>query len=804
MNYHLHRQGQNEGPFPLEELQRRRDAGALTGTELVWCEGMATWQTLNAVLDPSSSHSPITAQRRSRRTWIWALGATAVLVLVGMAAVVWVAIELRARVNEAVLEASQDAGRTFAAKPVVWSTNSLTQRDVQKRAHAFRTRQWLDGYRQQADRSQPCDAAALRLIETWIDSNFGGPRATNFGVLQTMANQLADDPACRDPLILTVTAVNVRYGPEQIRRLERALAAFDGSKHKAYPKWYAQVTLAGYLTGQRERVTALDEAALDSFRQALADGSLRAEDQSEAADILLADWGTGFYNRNRDAVGAIVAGAGKSFQWLALLLEGEREIQKAWRSRGNDWADKVTAQGWEGFSEHLAVARKCLTEAWELKPDLPHAATRMITVAMGDSTGEEMREWFDRATAAQLDYPKAWSNMRWGLRPRWYGSTEAMLAFGIEALNTGRFDTDVPRQFFSIVLNVEAETRRAPGERLFGRDDIWPHLQRMYEGYVADPSQAALRDGWRSTFVAVAHLAGHDNVAREQLEALNWQPWSRNLEDWHADLSLLPLEVAAHTSAWSNEVSRAEAHSRNWEVAEALQIYEKLAAATGADARTRDFIRHRLATLSLEAQLAQGDWVDFLPGSDEDPAWVFTCGKTRRLPEGAVESQAGQDGHLLFSHARVGCGFEVQGEFEVVRSSTREFQAGLVIGLPELNSAEWYAFRLRRNETEGDRLTLSRGWTTQQIARPTALRDGMNTFYFRHQHEKVTASVNGQELLTDATRPRAISLPHPEYRLGLGAFNDMNDTVIRYRNLQVRRVKVAPETRGSQAEQTDR
>src|SRR5947209_4319123 len=50
MNYHLNQQGQTVGVFPLEELDRRRKAGELTGTELVWCEGMTEWRPLDAVL----------------------------------------------------------------------------------------------------------------------------------------------------------------------------------------------------------------------------------------------------------------------------------------------------------------------------------------------------------------------------------------------------------------------------------------------------------------------------------------------------------------------------------------------------------------------------------------------------------------------------------------------------------------------------------------------------------------------------------------------------------------------------------
>src|ERR1700734_3505413 len=50
MNYHLRRQGEDLGVFPLEELRRRRQAGELTGLEYVQGEGMEDWQPLDLVL----------------------------------------------------------------------------------------------------------------------------------------------------------------------------------------------------------------------------------------------------------------------------------------------------------------------------------------------------------------------------------------------------------------------------------------------------------------------------------------------------------------------------------------------------------------------------------------------------------------------------------------------------------------------------------------------------------------------------------------------------------------------------------
>src|SRR5262249_45071235 len=152
--------------------------------------------------------------------------------------------------------------------------------------------------------------------------------------------------------------------------------------------------------------------------------------------------------------------------------------------------DTVSDQGWKGFAGHLASAHSALEKAWKLHPERALAPAIMIKVAMGESEPEQMRSWFDRAIAAQIDIPMAWSSMRWGLRPRWFGSLDAILALGYRAVDTKRFDTDVPRMLFDCISDVESEQELAPGEHIYGRFDIWPHLQQMYEGYIAESSQA--------------------------------------------------------------------------------------------------------------------------------------------------------------------------------------------------------------------------------------------------------------------------------------------------------------------------
>ncbi len=83
-------------------------------------------------------------------------------------------------------------------------------------------------------------------------------------------------PACTDPLILTVAAVNSAELHQANRRLERAMKDFENSKHRGYPKFYATLMLETDLIGDRRyRVPVLDEQALKYLKEAFADdGSL--------------------------------------------------------------------------------------------------------------------------------------------------------------------------------------------------------------------------------------------------------------------------------------------------------------------------------------------------------------------------------------------------------------------------------------------------------------------------------------------------------------------------------------------------
>jgi len=678
-----------------------------------------------------------------------------------------------------------DPSRQIARQPVDWSTNTVTAADVQRQRGEFRLRQYLDAYRKHGDHGSPCAAESHQLIETWIKSNHGGPVDTNLPPLDILATRLAANPQCRDPIALIAAAAAAPELHERHRRFARALTAFEGTGYRAYPRFYAAVSLLEPPPGLQK---GSEQEALQLFAEMFQDGGLTAEDQADLAESLIMGWGGTFFARNREDILKQSRQFEGKFPWLALVLKGEYHVKEAWKSRGQGYAHTVTPEGWHGFSRHLAEARTALTSAWELRPDLPLAPSRMVNVAMGDAGAGEMRLWFDRTLAAQIDHPNAWTQMRWGLRPRWHGSQEAMLALGKTALDTGRFDTDVPRRLFDVVSDLEQDLELPLGEHIYGRRDIWPLLRQMYEGYIASPAQAGSIDGWRSTYAVVAHLAGHDEVARRQLEALNWQPWRYNLTKWGLDLSLLPEQVAALTSTAGGDVRQAESAYQEGDLEKAADLFQRLSGRLSKDAQALGFIRHRLAVIGVEQRLQAGEWVSVLPGATNDLNWQLHCGEFLSAAPDELEIKCDRFGHLLWSRVRTGPNFVVRGEFEVLETSSGDFQAGLVFGLPDGDGELWHSFRIKRNGTEKDIASLGIAWTVNQTIRPAELQADRNAFEIRIFGRHFGAFVNGKELFRDVPLAQRVKVAGERQVLGLGAFNDMNETAIRYRKLELRRM----------------
>ncbi|HTS18180.1 MAG TPA: hypothetical protein VMP11_11450 [Verrucomicrobiae bacterium] len=681
----------------------------------------------------------------------------------------------------------------IASRPVQSTTTSPTNPRMAPVWREFYERQYLQAYDSLANHQSPGDAEMRQWIHDWIDylveRNYGGGVATNFTDLVERGDKMVVDANCTDPLFLTLAGASLNEMLGQVWRFNRAVNGYEHSQYKAYPQMFAAVSLANTLYAlhkDHDRIHQMDASAKRLLKRAFEDGSIRQEDEPLFGEILTVGWGEPLLERNWRIVPPIVATVSNQFPWLALMVDGQCEYAAAWQARGGGYADTVTSNGWVGFKEHLARARGYFTRAYELRPDLALSASRMVATYLGDT--DNMRKWFDRATTAQIDYAGAYNHMRWGLRPRWGGDPDAMLAFGVTAADTRRYDTDVPRKLLDSISDMQQELRTATGQQLLARDDIWPRVQQMYEGYVAEPTLARQRDGWRSSYAVAAYIAGKFDVARAQLEAINWTPWHQCLLGWGRDLSLMPFEVAARTSPAASQIADAEAAYDKGDLDAARQIYERIGNDRSLDDYTFGFIKERWLAIDTEQQLATGNWVYFLPESPDLAGWTVQEGKCSLAPDGGLDVETTEPYHMLFCRARVGYSFEVKGSFDVLKTSDGYFQGGIVFGLPDFNSPSWYGFRIKRNADLGDIALFGEGWYLGGLSNAVPLSSQTNSFDVRVEHCTVNVIVNDQPVFVDQKLPSQYGFRACDSFLGLGGYTDSNDYTIRYHDVQVRRI----------------
>ncbi|MCD4653159.1 hypothetical protein K8T06_04425 [bacterium] len=205
--------------------------------------------------------------------------------------------------------------------------------------------------------------------------------------------------------------------------------------------------------------------------------------------------------------------------WVKLMVQGTFHIDRAWNLRSNKKAHDVSESGWKGFKSHLELAYSCLKQAWELHPEYPESAVKLIVVAMGGGTPreEDERFWFDRAQKAQFDHKKAYSNYIYASLPKWGGSYEQILSFGQECLNTNRFDTIVPHQYIEAISQI---CRGRGDYRLTRRAGVYENIEIMCQGYIAETSRSSRKNYYRSILAAAAWRADKEEESRKILVEL--------------------------------------------------------------------------------------------------------------------------------------------------------------------------------------------------------------------------------------------------------------------------------------------
>jgi len=365
--------------------------------------------------------------------------------------------------------------------------------------------------------------------------------------------------------------------------------------------------------------------------------------------------------------------------WARETLAGMWEVEMGWRERGTGRAGEVKEDGRERFGQHLQKAAVHLKKAWELEPKQPFAACRMIAVAMAGGTEETAREWFDRSISAQIDYSPAWTAMSWSLRPRWGGNVRSMVALGLAAVETGRFDTSAPFWCMHALDKAQEEFMRFDDCRdLYRQPAVQAAITGMADGYFRNSRTAAERQHFAWWRALCAWLSGRHALGEPALADAARRPEPdfvrSRLSRFQADQIRLRGEFALAKSGALPAWEKFEAAYTDMDITAAGRIL----AALPSSPEARPLLQRTGVLMDMEKRLAKGEWLQLTA----DPAlscWQWVTGRWSSDANGNLVAEGEDERALIIHRVKIGPSFEAKGSFLCLVKDASRFEAGLAI-----------------------------------------------------------------------------------------------------------------------------
>lgn len=200
---------------------------------------------------------------------------------------------------------------------------------------------------------------------------------------------------------------------------------------------------------------------------------------------------------------------------LIQLLKGRYHIDEAWRLRGNTYSDKVTDDGWKGFSEQLLKAETALEKGWKLDPTNVEFPYEMLSVELGQGKGRaRMEQWFERAMKLNTNGAGICKRKLYYLEPKWYGSAAEMLKFARECAASEDWGGEVLLMPLHAHKSLAGYAKRDGNTNYWKSPAIWREikgaLDRYYSRYPDDVS-------WRHNYAMHAYWAEDWNEFNKQV-----------------------------------------------------------------------------------------------------------------------------------------------------------------------------------------------------------------------------------------------------------------------------------------------
>ena len=266
-----------------------------------------------------------------------------------------------------------------------------------------------------------------------------------------------------------------------------------------------------------------------------------------------------------------------------------------------------------------------------------------------------MRQWFDRAVQAEMDYKPAYDNYIVILFPVWGGSDEERYAFGEECFKTRRFDTCVPGYYLGA---IEAVARRdAAPHATYRQPGCYENLMELMDGWEkrTDFSQGA--DYWESRKAVYAWVCGRYAEAARILTQLGARFNASALQPFGTDQRQFLEEVWTQSGAHAATYAQVCADLKAGRAASARQVIEDALQAMDEADPARPYFQRMLGRCDAAEAWDKGDWVSLM--SPDVITWECSTGGWEYDGQNWMcVSENGQD-------AQLDCRFPLTGDCEL-------------------------------------------------------------------------------------------------------------------------------------------
>lgn len=308
------------------------------------------------------------------------------------------------------------------------------------------------------------------------------------------------------------------------------------------------------------------------------------------------------------------------WEWFAAFATGEREINLAWRARGNGWGKTVTEEGWKGFRSHCAEAERALLRVWQLRPDLTCAPGFIMRAVMGrGGSAAEQNLWMQRARLLRPDDSRSAAEYAWYcLEPRWGGSAQKMRAYALGVIRAGRFDTYLPLYAFSLLHRSFSKQEQEADWRQFWREpEVQKQMDRLFPALLAEPGNVFLRERLQVQYALVKMWMGRYAEAKAELAAL---PQAQKLSAvkisegqtisfYGQTWAMIQNELQANTGPYAGRIQEGEALVFAGKVAQGVEVWRQIIAECAQQQpQTADYLRWRGGYVQLRQDWDTGDW----------------------------------------------------------------------------------------------------------------------------------------------------------------------------------------------------